>query len=218
MRRIRRPIFGVLALAGLASAVALALALVESVPASLAVHRSRTAQRSVSPALIRSFAVFRTSDGRARTAALPLPANVSAGVLAGFGLDLAQARYVTVSSDLSVWVLPGSGGACLLRADPTAAHAYGVNCDEAAETAAGQLVGTYVSPSGQVTVYGLAPDSNATVTVSFANGTSSDVPVVDNVFATTGPSAATSVSLKSVSGQAHTTTLSDADPSDPAAQ
>jgi hypothetical protein len=118
---------------------------------------------------------------------------ISTYVADSYALDVSEAKLVNVTPTVSIWVVPGSNGICTVVVTPQA-----VGCSSTAATLAGNNIGELIYPSSE-TVYGIAPDGNAKVSITTASGQIISVPVVDNVYAYTGERA-TSVSLDDSTG------------------
>jgi hypothetical protein len=148
---------------------------------------------SADSALAASFAVLRQPG----PSPVPLPAGI-AGAYSGpaqppnpYGIDPNLARYAAAAN---TWILPGSSGACLIA---LGVAGYGVSsgaCNSTQAALSGELVVRTGSTSRvSNTLVGLAPDGNATVTITDADGSTRQVPVSDNVYKVIGgnPSAIT---------------------------
>jgi hypothetical protein len=188
--RSRLGIFAISALASGAIAVAVIASDGSSGPTALASAQAGH-QGQPAPALVRSFAVLRRAH--AATDAPPLPSAYARFVANNqFELDASAAQYAAVGS--GVWVVPGTLGVCILLGG----HDQGGDCGSTADAVAGRVYvvmlksapGTdpAASPETGETVYGLAPSTNATVTLSGGGASStstpsvSTVPVVSNVY------------------------------------
>lgn len=151
---------------------------------------------TVSPAhsaLASSFSMLGTTDVIDK-----LPSR--AAVLGELGFDLAEARPsgVSIPGGGPIWIVPGTSKVCLLEVDPDALHA---NCATVSQAQSGQLRGYRVPvDGGGQTVVGLAPDTNPTVAVQRADGTTQDVAVHNNVYVATD---ATSVDVRDAAGTIH---------------
>jgi hypothetical protein len=120
---------------------------------------------TIDPALAAQLSVFR----RARTSADVLPAAFRAELPSVFGSarpDAADARRVTASDGQTAYLMPTSGGVCV------------INTNEAFCSSAATLPGASVAdlcspalPKGQLEIEWLLPDSARNVTVGLANGT-----------------------------------------------
>ncbi len=158
---------------------------------------SRSARVDVSPVLKRHFAVFRlpraASAGTESQATLPSGIAASVATNGFVQTDVANARFVSVGS--GVWVVPGSNGACLVNNDAGTS----TGCLTLGGVDGGGLFQMDLSAGKPVSILGLAPDGNSSVTLAFADGTTRDVPVVDNVYEATG-AGMTTVTLDSTSG------------------
>jgi hypothetical protein len=140
----------------------------------------------VGSALAASFAVLRQPG----PSPVPLPAGI-AGAYSGraqppnpYGIDPNLARYAAAAS---TWILPGSSGACLIALGVAGHGVSSGVCNSAQAALSGELVVRTGSSRGAVnTLVGLAPDGNATVTITDADGSTRQVPVSDNVYKVTG--------------------------------
>jgi hypothetical protein len=133
-----------------------------------------------------SFGVLRRAQGAADAFG---PATVAATPA---GANPALARSVAVpTSSLSagrVWVMPADDAICLRVVDPLGGDGW--VCSTTSDAVAGRLIGAMRSSTGDTGpafVHGLVPDGVAEVTVTGPTGGTVDVPVTDNVYATTIP-------------------------------
>ena len=163
-----------------------------------AISTAPSARRGVSPALRHDFAVFRRAHTSAASA---LPARVAGWMSGGqsllaqrfasYGIDPSAAQYVPVGvGDIQgVWLVPGLNGICMVTSSalPGGGSGYGGGCHPTAVATQGQLMGTAISASGNDLVVGVAPDGNATATVTMNNGSVQTVPVHGNVYAVQAP-------------------------------
>jgi len=155
--------------------------------AQLSASSAGSQPTSVSSELQQNFAVVRNAPAGD---ALPLPTNVASqlgdptdATASEFGLDTAAARYVAVSSTFAVWVVPGTKGICIIKAHSASPAGASIVCDSVASADAGTMRGMVIPPAGSGTVFGILPDTNTTVTVTARDGTSQQIPVVDNIYA-----------------------------------
>lgn len=172
----------------------------------------RSSKIAVEPSLLRYFALFRAARS-ARVNADAIGSQSSASTLAPDDaawlaeanptLNVAQAQF---SESGGVWIIPGSTKVCIFSA---ASGGWAV-CDSASTgvrpvTAGGLFMTTGPYPE-QNRIVGLAPDGNTSVTVSFSNGSSQTVPVLDNVYVASGigPLA---ISMKEANGLSTVVTL-----------
>lgn len=159
--------------------------------------------RAVSPRLRAHFAVFR----RAHTADLSA---ASAGtvanphVVAFLELNLSCTQLVRSGSG-PVWIIPGHRGACVMsgQAAATIAPRPGQNF-AGCSTTEGILRNGEVVQGGQsngpAIVFGLVPDGNTSVTLTFAAGTQRRVAVVDNLLRVTVPAGPVTVAFRNAAG------------------
>lgn len=143
--------------------------------------------------------------------AAALPADVAAG--------LAQNGYVTVNpsaavlggSSNDIWLVPGSTGACILTPGRNGA----TTCNVTAKVLDGGLLGgsgpASSTPGAQMlptSITGVAPDGNPTVSITLANGTVEQAPVVNNIYTVdAGSIGIKSVQLTTSGGLARTISL-----------
>lgn len=157
-------------------------------------HHVRLATR-VNSKLLKDFAIFRSADHRAGrsakiagAAAPALPVPMGASRIGMYGLNTADTQYVQ-SGTSSVWVVPGSEGACMVTSYPTPVTTlYSTHCETASEiTADGFDVAISWQPpastgyTGGEVVASLVPDGNSTVSVSGPAGSVPSESVSDNV-------------------------------------
>jgi hypothetical protein len=178
-------------------------------------YMRQAARMRVDAALVKRFHLLMRArtNATARTASASSDTTIAAA-LSGlvelgstFGANPSQAGETTVGSAKDdVWVVPGSTGACLVDVDgPQGAAAGG--CNSASEVDAGDLWTLDTIPYGaggamtQV-LLGAVPDGNTSVTVSWADGGTTLVPVTDNVYSVPIGSHTgwTSVTLKNSAG------------------
>lgn len=152
------------------------------------------ARRKVDRVLLRNFRLLRHAQGRrtAHTAGGPSETMVAgalsdlAALGASHGADPAQAGETTVGlAHDPVWVVPGSTGACLVNVDGPQVAASG--CNSTSEVDRGMLWTLDTIPYGAggtraKVLVGAVPDGNASVTVSWADGGTTVVPVTNNVY------------------------------------
>jgi hypothetical protein len=166
----------------------------------------RSQHHKITPALVRHFAIFRRArrahpaGDQAQAAGFP---GVGPDAVSAYGLDVSAATSVPNSAGLSLWVVPGSGGACLVWSVEVSSRIGGSvsSCAPTEMVLAGQLISASVG-SGE-TVIGLAPDGNSNVSVASQSG-SADVAVADNVWAATTSQKFTSVAVDDSAGVTHT--------------
>lgn len=109
------------------------------------------------------------------------------GIGAQYGLNVALAREVTYGVS-HLWLVPGSAGLCLHDYE-TGTGVCGPIQDAIAGTVITDVGGNENGITGGGTVYGIAADGNAEVTVHDADGTTETVPVEHNVYIITHPGA-----------------------------
>lgn len=135
------------------------------------------------PDLVAHFAVFRRPQD---------PADLEDGVAPGlpatarFGLLHSHVKRVSVSSSLRAWVTPGVRGAALSKRSLDRDGQYST----ASWSGPAELVGTRgllgwsVSLEDVETYYGLVPDGNDSVALTFTDRRRLTVPIIQNVFIT----------------------------------
>jgi hypothetical protein len=118
-----------------------------------------------------------------------------------YGIDPAQGRYAPATK---TWILPGTSGICLIATGLVGPRTGSGACTTTPAALAGELVIRSTTTTGVVTLTGLAPDGNPSVTITDTDGTTRTAPVTDNVYTVTGGHPNT-ITLKDASGT--TTTL-----------
>ncbi len=183
----------------------------------------------VAAVFARHFAIFR----RARSAAASvLPrgfvavATNSGSHIGALRLNLAQAQYVSVSSSLSLWIIPGASGACIVSPSTNpprhlsngstapADTSYGANCARLSAVDSGGFTGSTDVDSSDQVLFGLVPNGFSAVILTNANGSKQSVPVVDNVWAS-GDTGATSIQSHNVAGATSSTSYGSSASSGP---
>jgi len=123
-----------------------------------------------------------------------------------YGADPSRAGETTVGpGKADVWMVPGGTGACLV--DQEGPQGAGSTCNDASAVESGDLWTLDTIPYGtngtlaQV-LLGTAPDGNGSVSVAWTGGSSTVVPVVNNVYSVPIGSHKgwTSVTMKNSSG------------------
>lgn len=175
--------------------------------------KSLPVRHTINRSLVKHFAVLRRATRPSAWTAGASSENIVAtavGYLSAlnksYGADASQAAETTIGpGHVDVWMVPGGTGACLV--DLEGPQGAGSTCNGAAAVDAGELWTLDTIPygaSGAMTrvLLGLAPDGNSSVTVSWAGGGSTVVPVSNNVYSVPIGSHAgwTSVSLKNGAG------------------
>jgi hypothetical protein len=158
-------------------------------------------KQAVSHRLRRQFGVFRTAHG-AVAGGSGLPSGYAEGLAepnslgAEYGLEPAQARYVAVTGTFHVWLVPGSRGVCLAVPAATRESKFGTvpatgpvavsaTCGSVPDAEEGKLLMLSRSASdgtGTGTVVGLAPDGESAVKATKADGSTTELPVMQNVY------------------------------------
>jgi hypothetical protein len=126
------------------------------------------------------------------------------------GLDPAAAVEAR-ENGTTVWFLPGARNVCIewLNDDnPARLPTVGAVCGSITSANAGNMLAGHADRARRtVTVAGLAPNTNMTVTVTFTNGSARTVPVINNIYILTmptGPAVCRSVTLQDASGKKRT--------------
>jgi hypothetical protein len=217
----RRWFFGaalVAALIGGGSAVAGA---VSGSSAPAAVKQLFTpAASGVSPVLHNDFAVFRRVP--AGQASLPAGAAIrlsSGGPFAGYGLDLAQTQYVTMTPAFRVWLVPGTRGVCMVWRQPDplvspTALMTSSDCGSLTAATSGEFgsTSTISGPSGSTTfMVRLVPDGNETASASTDTGATVQLPVTDNVLYVANATGVRDVQTRNAAGDVQTSSPSRPD-------
>jgi hypothetical protein len=177
--------------------------------AAIAVSHAASTVRSKPAQLNDSFSVLGSAKLADSTSSTTLPAlsvqhlSESGTLVAEYGLEPAQARYIEINASTHAWVIPGRSGLCL--AIPAFHGAsIDVGCGSLAKINAGGLVMVRRPASGPV-IYGLVPNG-ASVTVTNQDSSSTSIPVSNNVFMY-GDTTAQSVSVQADDGSVNTTAL-----------
>jgi len=176
--------------------------------------RAPASPAGVSGTLIAHFASLREPPVLAR----PLTGELVPAWLANarinrqFGLDPARAVSATEHGH-TYWFIPGVDYVCMSSTwDDDPAHRLFVSgiCGSVASTTSGNMIAWKTDQTDHtVTVWGLAPDGNPRVQITFADGTSVKVPVANNIYSLTldpGPKMYRSVTLKDAAGTTRTYT------------
>jgi hypothetical protein len=116
-----------------------------------------------------------------------------------FGLLPSSTVYVATTPSYRVWLTPGTRGTCIVAREPDGGA--GGSCTSTADTLRGGLRGEVVAAHGRVVeIFGVAPDGDATVTVTYRDGTTKTIPVLHNVYAIPDANKATAVTLRTAAG------------------
>lgn len=181
----------------------LVLAAAGAVPASGVLASSKPApppapaSTAIPSELTEHFAVV--SGATADVPAAVRESNV--GLNEQFGLNPSLAKEVSYSvSSPAIWVIPGSQGICI--------HIMSEVGQGACTSLKNALAGNLQVEVGGKTVYGLAPDGNANVTVHDADGSTESVAVRQNVYIITKPGAQ-SLELADGAGQKQTVAVKE---------
>lgn len=138
--------------------------------------------RSVSASLTKHFALFRNTTPislktRKARAALNLPAPGTAL----FGLDVSQTRAVSFGDAGTIWVIPGTEGACIRVVPPANWNLPESGAGGCTTLLSGGLLQKGLIISGTQSVFGLVPDGNRNVRVCMTSGRRITLAVKDNV-------------------------------------
>jgi hypothetical protein len=198
--------------------VAIALAVVVagvvgSVVSSASSTRAPRSHHSISVSLRRHFSVLHAVRAATADQSGALPAGVTqelteAGSMsAQYRLEPAQAQHVTLGDGSGAWVIPGSAGVCLVVQTPPATES-GVVCGSVASANAGTVMLVRSDPStGAKTVSGLAPNGSTAVTLTGDDGSTTQVPVTDNVYETSITAKPKSITVRDAQGKPTITSL-----------
>lgn len=148
----------------------------------------QAASIKVDRALVMKFHLLQQSRTASVSSQTTVAAAISglAGLGASYGANPSQAAQTAVGPGQDdVWLVPGSSGACLV--DLEGPQGAGASCNSASAVDAGDLwtLDTIPYDAGGTTtqvLLGAAPNGNASVTVSWADGGTTVVPVTDNVY------------------------------------
>jgi hypothetical protein len=127
------------------------------------------------------------------------------------GLRVDQYRFIADVGQSRLWVMPGGIHVCLVESPITLTHGYesnGGDCVPNRMALAGEM-SPIAGGSGGVTVTGLAPDGNPTVTLVLGNGSAETVPVNNNIYVAHSPHGFKTVTLKDSRGQLKTYRVPD---------
>jgi hypothetical protein len=135
--------------------------------------------RSVAPSITEHFGLFRnTPPAQLKNTTTAAPSSSPAGP--SLGLDESQTRRVAFGNSGTIWVTPGTEGACVKLGSADAMNAAdtgGGGCSDLREVLAKGLV-----VSTDEGVFGLVADGNPSVSVCMTTGRRITIPVKDNVF------------------------------------
>jgi hypothetical protein len=102
-----------------------------------------------------------------------------------------------------VWVAAEGGNLCLIKNGVVEPGMASSGCNTAQEALEGKLISHSTTPSGTAVTVGLAPNGNASVLATEANGSSRTVSVNENVYEIVGK-APLAITLGDASGQSIT--------------
>jgi hypothetical protein len=201
-----------------------------SVPASKLVHGQRSHPAAIHSArisahLTRDFAVFSRQADDAGAAPLPPIPSDSVSL---YGLDTADTQFVQ-NGAVSVWLVPGSSGACIVLRDPTAGGPVVTvrHCESSADIAQYGLHTGFqalpqaasapqsrrharshlTQPASTEVVAALVPNGNTAVGVAGAAGTQASVAPLDNVAVAVVPAGDATLTYQSATGTPASTTI-----------
>jgi hypothetical protein len=156
--------------------------------------------RGVSPSITKHFGLFRNTpavslkDATSRSHLSLIP-----GAAPVLGLDDSQIRKVSFGSAGTIWVTPGTEGACVKLGSAT-----DINATDTGGGGCTNLQGVLqkgVIISSNQAIVGLVADGNTSVTVCMTSGHRITVPVKDNVFYRVLPGRAGTIYLKNAYGK-----------------
>jgi hypothetical protein len=158
-------------------------------------------RRPIAAALIKHLAIFRRPVPPPATIK-PLPHRTAAKLALnhGYGLNVAEARFVPYPGTPGVWLVPGSKGISMLNL--TSRGGSGGDAP-VAMVLSGAMIGADFGPHRE-TISGVVPDVNPTVTLVLAGGARRTVSVIDNVYSVGLTPQAVAVIAKDAAG--HTVT------------
>jgi len=148
--------------------------------------KDRLSTRYAHEPLIDHFAVLRR---RAHVATAPgMPAgSLPPSAAAEFGLQLAAATYVSPTNDFGFWLVPGSKGACMAwpEAQSLGGSTSGFVCSQGlggVDDGGMRVEDWAIRGSDGPALFGLVPDGNASVSLTYADGVTRHIPVVNNAY------------------------------------
>jgi hypothetical protein len=126
------------------------------------------------------------------------------------GLDVAATQEVTTANG-SVWLVPGSTGACAITqgqpvtvAEVTGAVVTSMGCDSLSDIQQRGLLSVSRSGAGPATVYGMVPNGTESLTATLSSGATTTISVTDNAVDASLPSLPASVVMNTTSGAVST--------------
>jgi hypothetical protein len=123
---------------------------------------------------------------RSRTAADALPASVDLNTpgdpISGNGANPALSRRAVGISPGAAWLVPGDGVICFVAQFPIAGGGETCQPDATVNEGRMMLAGIVAPQPGLAGVAGVVPDGVSTVTVTSTDGTTTSVPVHENVY------------------------------------
>jgi hypothetical protein len=154
---------------------------------------AQSVHRPIAPALIRHLAVFRRPvPPPARIKPLPRQAAILV-TNQPYDLNVSQARFIPYPGTAGVWLIPGTQGISMLNQEPCerlgkrrirVCGGFSGGNAPTRMVLSGAMVSGLFGPHRE-TIWGVAPDGNATVTAMLADGTRRTILVVDNVYTIT---------------------------------
>lgn len=172
-------------------------------------HMASSVHPRISPLLIKRFAVLR--EARRSVAVSNLP-NMIQGMenpndpSHALGLDVPATEVQQVAGG-TVWVVPGSAGACVATRPPGFSDGTVATCGTTASDMNG-LEGVMKDPTtGVDTFWGIAPDGVVSVSTRSFSGRVTHAPIGLNAFVITGNHVRTLTFRYVVRGRSHTQTV-----------
>ena len=162
---------------------------------------SASSTRPVAAALLNDFEIFKTPPPAPSTSK-PLPDIIALSLAHRwpYQLNIARARFVPYPGTSGVWVVPGTRGATMTMPDGQGFATDGVPLSGRASVLADHLITTTGNAPPRETIFGLAPNGNASVTLVLANGATRTVSVIDNVYSATVSINATTLIARDATG------------------
>jgi hypothetical protein len=163
-------------------------------------HRRQEARSArINSSLVRNFEVARNGQSGALAGQSVLPSRLQAEIALhdpSLNLDAAQNGE---TNNGTVWVVPGSSSMCLFY--DGAETCGGLTGADNVNT--GSLRMTNRAPNGPEVIVGLVPNTNKSVSVNLADGSSVTAPVTDNVYSVSVQTPPTSVVTRDATGSPH---------------
>jgi hypothetical protein len=171
-----------------------------------------------SKALVRQFSVFTQASSTHAVASEPAGVRRLLAAVSSSrdpsnqrnGLDVAATQEVTTANG-SVWLVPGSTGACAITqgqpvtvAEVTGAVVTSMGCDSLSDIQQRGLLSVSRSGAGPATVYGMVPNGTESLTATLSSGATTTISVTDNAVDASLPSLPASVVMNTTSGAVST--------------